>query len=212
MSIRAEAEENLRVIRSLMEKATVYRAISAPSALVGGVLAVAVSSLLIYLQRDPYSAEFPSWTYFGLPWLGVLALTGAANVYFLWHDAKRRGDAFISGGMRLAIRALLPGFFVAGVFSAFLLRSMELLAPLAGIWVLCYGLALLATVDFAPRSIARLGWSFLLCGIGLTVAMLGFGGDFFTNPGRSANLIMGATFGLLHLIYAACTWPRRTAS
>ena len=212
MSIRAEAEENLRVIRSLMEKATVYRAISAPSALVGGVLAVAVAALLIYLQRDPDFVPASAWLYFGLPWLGVLALTGAANIYFLWHDAKRRGDVFVSGGMRLAIRALLPGFLVAGVFTAFLLRSIELQAPLACIWVLCYGLALLATVDFAPRSIARLGWAFLLCGIGLTVAIMGFEADFFSSPGRSANLSMGATFGLLHLIYAACTWPRRPAS
>ena len=212
MSIRAEAEENLRVIRSLMEKATVYRAISAPSALVGGALAVAVSLLLIQFQRDQIHASFSAWTCFGLPWLGVLALTGAANVYFLWHDSRRRGEVFVSGGMRLAIRALLPGFLVAGVFTAFLLRSNELQAPLACIWVLCYGLALLATADFAPRSIARLGWSFLLCGLGLAVAVLGFKAELFSNPARSANLIMGATFGLFHLIYAACTWPRRSAS
>ena len=211
MSIRAEAEENLRVIRSLMEKATVYRAISAPSALVGGVLAVAVASLLIHLQRDPHLVT-TAWFYYGLPWLGVLVLTGAANVYFLWRDSRRRGEVFASAGMRLAIRALLPGFLVAGVFTAFLLSSIELQAPLACIWVLCYGLALLATADFAPRSIARLGWAFLLCGISLVVVVLGFGGDFFSDSARSANLIMGATFGLFHLIYAACTWPRRSAS
>ena len=212
MSIRAEAEENLRVIRSLMEKATVYRAISAPSALVGGVLAVAVSAMLIYLQRDAHFMPSTAWTHFGLPWLGVLILTGAANVYFLWHDAKRRGEAFVSSGMRLAIRALLPGFLVAAVFTPYFLGSFHLQGPLACIWVLCYGLALLATVDFAPRSIARLGWAFLVCGLTLTPRILWFGGEFLTNPSRSANLIMGATFGLLHLIYAACTWPRRSAS
>ena len=38
MPTRSEAEEHLRVIRSLMEKATIYRAISAPTALLGGVL------------------------------------------------------------------------------------------------------------------------------------------------------------------------------
>ena len=36
MNERLAAEEHLRVIRSLMERATVYRAISAPTALVGG--------------------------------------------------------------------------------------------------------------------------------------------------------------------------------
>ena len=38
MDQRAKAEHDLRVIRSLMERATVYRAISAPTALLGGLL------------------------------------------------------------------------------------------------------------------------------------------------------------------------------
>ena len=38
MNERTRAEEHLRVIRSLMERATIYRAISAPTALVGGLL------------------------------------------------------------------------------------------------------------------------------------------------------------------------------
>ena len=37
---RSKAEEDLRVIRSLMERATVYRAISAPAALVAGLLSI----------------------------------------------------------------------------------------------------------------------------------------------------------------------------
>ena len=34
----SNAEEDLRVIRTLMERATIYRAISAPTALVAGLL------------------------------------------------------------------------------------------------------------------------------------------------------------------------------
>ena len=40
MDPRPKAEEDLRVIRSLMERATVYRAISAPTALVAGLLSI----------------------------------------------------------------------------------------------------------------------------------------------------------------------------
>ena len=39
-SERSKAEEDLRVIRSLMERATVYRAISSPAALVAGFLSI----------------------------------------------------------------------------------------------------------------------------------------------------------------------------
>ena len=51
MSDRARAEEDLRVIRSLMERATIYRAISAPTAFVAGVLSI-LSAGLIYLNND----------------------------------------------------------------------------------------------------------------------------------------------------------------
>ena len=209
MPTRSEAEEHLRVIRSLMEKATIYRAVSAPSALVGGALAVALAGLLNFLQHDDSFVANPAWAYFTAPWLGVLAVTGAANSYFLWRDSRRRGDTFVSAGMRLAIRALLPAMLVSGVFTVFLCRMAELQAPLAGIWVLCYGLSLIATADFAPRSIALLGWAFLLTGLAVVVAILGFEADVFSRPARSANLLMGSTFGFFHLIYAACTWPRK---
>ena len=52
MNDRFRAEEDLRVIRTLMERATVYRAISAPTALVGGVLSIS-SAVLIHLNGYP---------------------------------------------------------------------------------------------------------------------------------------------------------------
>ena len=42
------AAEHLRTIRSLMERATVYRAISGPGALLGGVLALGVGGVLLW--------------------------------------------------------------------------------------------------------------------------------------------------------------------
>ena len=40
MNEQSRAEEDLRVIRTLMERAATYRAISAPTALVGGILSI----------------------------------------------------------------------------------------------------------------------------------------------------------------------------
>ena len=48
MSDRESAEENLRVIRSLMERVTTYRAISAPSALVAGLLSTVAAGAVYY--------------------------------------------------------------------------------------------------------------------------------------------------------------------
>jgi hypothetical protein len=207
MPNRSEAEEHLRIIRSLMEKATIYRAISAPTALIGGLCSIVFGlSLHSYWRSLPRSTvldgETGSWL-FMCGWLGVLAVTCAANTWFLWRDARRRGEPFISAGMKQALKCLAPPMLVGG-FVTFLLRERTpFFLPL--VWMIFYSLALLATAPFAPRSIPRLGWVFLLAGF---VAFFLRGETaVVTDP----NLLMAATFGGFHLIYAAFTWPR-TAS
>lgn len=209
-----EAEENLRVIRSLMEKATIYRALSAPTALVGGVASVIAGGLLIARWRLVPDGLEAAWVrgWFLAGWGAVLALTGAANTWFLWRDARRRGDSFLSSGMRHALTAMAPAIVCGAGLSIFLIGwDLELLLP--PFWMLCYGLALLATRGFAPRSIQRLGWAFHLAGfVALFVLtrprpLMGLD-DGEMNFSTAGNLAMVATFGLFHLIYAACTWPR----
>jgi hypothetical protein len=213
MMDRSEAEEHLRVIRSLMEKATLYRAISAPTAFVGGLLSLAVGIALAFPLRT--MAEEPVW-FFG-PWLAVLAVTGGANVYFLQRDAERRGDPFFSPGMKMALTALAPSHLVAAfvtglaVFGTMGSHTARMYLGLPAVWCVAYGLGLLAMHHFAPRSLVCLGWSFLAAGLALGGALFfGFGPIF---PGglhlaQISNAAMAATFGLFHLIYAVCAWPR----
>ncbi|HYR59347.1 MAG TPA: hypothetical protein VEO95_11990 [Chthoniobacteraceae bacterium] len=207
MSIRTEAEENLRVIRSLMEKATVYRAISAPGALVGGLGAIAIAVHGIWLSHRSSSVLLR----FALPWLGLLVITAGINIALLAREALRRGDPFFSPGMRLALRAMLPALLGGGAAAlAFGLSEPEMLACL---WVLFYGISLLAAAHFAPKSICWLGRAFFVAGF-LLLACTPFVG-FWPKIGDIAAVahgIMGATFGLFHLVYAVCTWPRNRAA
>lgn len=204
MSIRSEAEENLRVIRSLMEKATVYRAISAPAALIGGLGAIIVAGVGILLPAPNDETRFI------VLWLALLGFVSGVNLWLLARDAARRGEAFVSAGMRLALRAMLPGLLAGGFVAVPLAR-----APLwvASFWVLSYGLSLLAASHFSPKSICWLGRAFFVAGVSLflAVAIPGIAsclGEFRT---ASAHGIMGATFGVFHLVYAALTWPREGA-
>ena len=215
MPNRSEAEEHLRVIRSLMEKATIYRAISAPTALVGGLLAVAASGLLKWLTPSQIG-ESENWPdmrlYFLVPWLLVLLLTATANICFLRREARLRGDPFVSSGMKTALKALAPSFLIAGYFTFFLagIQWTGALLCLPTIWMLLYGLGLLATAHFSPRSMHFLGWAFLIAGLSsLTGAWIL---PWLKQPWHICNLQMAATFGTFHLIYAACTWPRKTAT
>ena len=201
MTAQQDALENLRVIRSLMEKAHIYRAISAPAALVGGLLAIGAAGwTLMRWSHDPAS---------GCPrcfltlWLAILAVTGTLNTLLLAREAARRGQPLVSEGMRMALRAILPPLSVGGVVGAGLAFYLENMTMAALIWVLCYGLALLATANFSPRSLVRLGWTFVISGLILFVAWA-VNGDIRMLPTDEgpAAAIMGATFGILHIGYA----------
>jgi hypothetical protein len=91
---------------------------------------------------------------------------------------------------------------VGGVVGIGLIIYLENMTMAALLWILCYGLALVATANFSPRSLVRLGWCFVVAGLGM----------FWTwasNPDirmlltdeAPASLAMGLTFGVLHIAY-----------
>jgi len=212
MDERSRAEEHLRVIRSLMERATIYRAISAPTALVAGVLSI-LSTAIVYLNNDvklvfgrPVGPRE-----FALIWIDVLILVLAANAFFVWREARYSGRPFISPGMKLALRAIAPSLLVPMAFTIWFFKrgylgGQEL--ELVVVWVVFYGLALLSTALFAPRSLTLLGWAFLLPGIAIPVLI----NLLDELAGDVPTVVMGLAFGLYHLVYAASTWPQRATS
>src|SRR5688500_9258369 len=77
---RVAAEEHLRVIRSLMEKATIYRTISAEGALVGGALSLITAIGGVWLANASWAVPH-RWCLFELPWAAVFILTAAVNLF-----------------------------------------------------------------------------------------------------------------------------------
>ena len=204
---RAKAEEHLRVIRSLMERATVYRAISAPAALVAGFLSV-FGAAAIYLNNQASTNRPVQGRAFAAIWLIVLLLAVAANAFFISREAKKDDRPFISSGMKLTLRAIAPNLLIpAAVTLWFLVSGYKGAAEqeLVVVWIAFYGLALLSTALFAPRSLVCLGWAFLITALALP-ALRNVIGDL---PANLSNIAMGITFGVYHLIYAVCAWPRK---
>jgi len=208
MNEQERAEEHLRTIRRLMERATIYRAISAPTALIGGLLSLAAAGIWLAVtsrdSRPPFN--------FIILWLLVFLLTAMTNAVFITVGARRRGDPVLSASMKAALAALAPPFLVATVVTGLALPAMDApdnVATIAVSWAIFYGLGLLAMSHFAPRSLVILGWAFLVAGLGSFVAVAAsayFSKELYA--GYPA-LFMAATFGLFHLIYAACAWPRK---
>ncbi|HZE12118.1 MAG TPA: hypothetical protein VE086_00035 [Chthoniobacterales bacterium] len=203
------AEEDLRIIRSLMERATIYRAISAPTALVGGFLALLASAAihLVERSRSGFFEPFLGTREFAAIWLCVLLVVLIANTFFVWREAQKSGRPFISAGMKLALRAVAPCLLLFAVVTGWVLSADDsnvTKLALVSVWIGLYGLALLSTALFAPRALVVLGWAFLLTSLTFPVWNGLFPGHF----GRVPNMAMAITFGLYHLVYAACTWGR----
>jgi hypothetical protein len=212
MNERSRAEEDLRVIRTLMERATIYRAISAPTALVAGLFSVATAGAIYFNNSvTPVLRRLVRPREFATAWLVVLVLSLAANAFFVWREARKGGRPFISSGMKLALRAIAPNLIIPAAFTCWFFTTgfkgaTEL--DLVVVWVAFYGLALLCTALFAPRSLALLGWAFLLTALGVPALLDRL--EYLIDD--VPNFAMGLTFGLYHLIYAACTWSGQGAS
>lgn len=190
------AAAHLKTIRALMERATVYRALSAPAALVAGVLTLLVCGVL--LRLEPSSRLSPQG--FIWLWIGVLGVVTAYNFRLLYRSAERRGDPFASSGMKLALRAVAPPLLAGFVLSSTLSNHYT---DVVSCWILFYGLGLLAMGSFAPRSLLLLGGGFFVCGLA------SFSPVIRALDGRqwqSAVSYMALTFGALHLIYAVCVF------
>ena len=192
-----KALEHLRVIRELMEKATVYQAVSFPTALVSGLLALATSVATFVLGARLSPSVVMA------VWLGIFTLVNAFHHGLIWNTARREQSPYLSSGLRMALKAILPALFVGGMLGCALgfgPRQDIIAATL--VWVTFYGLALMATSGFSPRSLRVLGLVFTLKG-SILLALYWFlpKGESLV-PQLAAAIIMGMTFGVYHLVYA----------
>lgn len=198
-----EASRNLEVIRSLMERSVIYRSLSAPAALLGGVLSVAAAGGLNVAY--PESVDPPV---FVIVWLGVLALTTLFNITLLGRKSRSESRPFFSSGMRTTMGLIWPTMAAGGVVGIAwcLTGDQPDVVRCTALWALCYGLALQATRPFSPKSLRWLGMVFTVFGtvtLALAIALNNFTP---TGDAVASGLIMGVSFGGFHLVYALATW------
>src|SRR5580704_4449942 len=95
------ALEHLRIIRTLMERAHIYRSVSAPAALIGGLLSLAVGAYGFQRNYGSMAGSFRGQDFL-LTWFGVLIVTGIANFILLIREASSKGEPPFSHSMRMA--------------------------------------------------------------------------------------------------------------
>ena len=212
MEPRLSSDERLATLRALTERKAVYQRRFAWTGLIGGSLSILTAGLMFvndeftqFLDRPVRPREFASG------WIFVFAITVSVGVLFSAGAARKRGESLPSARMKLVLGTIAPYLIIPAAFTGWFfatgyLGGAEL--DLTVVWIAFYGLLLLSTTLFAPRSIALLGWVFLLSAV--SVPLLEDRLNLWTDD--VPDVLMGATFGLYHLVYAALNWRRNAAS
>ena len=192
------ALEHLKVIRGMMEKANIYRALSAPAAIFGGALAMLIGLyFFVQDQREIYVSGYEFfWT-----WVIALVIGDSFNGFLLFRRARKEGVNFFSSGLKHTCFACAPAAIAGGIISYEVVEQEVELCAL--VWVLCYGVAILAMGGAAPRSLRRLGWAFLISGCIIFLGWMKYGPAISARLGineiGAGAMMMMMTFGLLHL-------------
>lgn len=179
-----EAEENLRVIRDLMERSTKYSTFSGLSGILAGAASIVGCYVTHTFIRNPDA--FP--IAFLITWSLVILAALGADFLLMKRRAARVGKRVLSRLGKQMVIASAPGLGT-GALLTFYFMQHKMLGNIYPVWMLAYGIAVCAAGLFSQREVSVLGAAFLVAG----AATLLF---------PAAGLIMMAvTFGGFHIIY-----------
>jgi len=179
-----EAEENLRVIRKLMERSTKFSTFSGLSGIVAGLASIVGCLITRSLGPDP--GAFP--VAFLAAWSTVIVVAVGSDYLLMKRRAARVGKLVISRLGKQMVIASAPGLGAGAVLTLYLLQH-KMLTDIYPFWMLAYGIAVCATGLFSQREVSYLGAAFLVAGAA-TLFAPAFG-----------LLMMAVTFGGFHIFY-----------
>jgi hypothetical protein len=189
-----EAEENLRLIRGLMERSTRHSTFSGLSGVLAGLYAIA--GALAQLKLLPSIQEEHPVRAFICLWGIVVAAAIGTDFLLTKRRAARVGKYVRSHLGRQMIRAAGPGL-LTGAALTFVLASSKLFFLIPPIWMLCYGSAVCSVGFFSQKEVSWLGWAFLAAGV-VTVALVAWPAF----PVFEMGIWMTAiSFGGFHIVY-----------
>ncbi len=184
-----QAEDQLALIRSVMERTTRFTGLPGAACLGAGALAVAASALASSLGAE-FTRDYSGGRHGLLAaiWGAAALLSAALIVALSIVAARRRGVPAWSSLARRVVVATLPGLYVGAVLTEFARRSGRL-DLLPAFWCLAYGASLLGLGLYAGWKANVAGLLFLAAG---TLALFGLA------PG--GNLLMAVAFGGVHAL------------
>lgn len=182
ISLSNRAHDNLKFIRETMERSTHFTAVPGYGGILMGVTAVVAAYIA---QRQPFMRD---WL---IVWLTEAGLAAAIGILAMWQKSKIAGESLFSVPAKKFAFGFAPPL-VGGVVLTLGLWRFGLYEVMAPAWMLLYGAAVVTGGAFSVRVVPVMGWLFIAAG-----AMQ------FALPASFGNIVMGASFGLLHIVFGA---------
>lgn len=194
------AAEHLQTIRTLMERAAVYRRALAPTVAVVGGAGVVGSAIGIVARIESANA-------FLFHWLAVACIASVGALVAVRRQALLAREPFWSPPARRVGNALIPAFVAAigvSIFCAQVGVSEVVQTILPGLWMVFYGCGLHAAGFFMPRGMRLFGWGFVVAGSLWLVFQraIPLPDAIARNEALTGHALMGLAFGAGHLMYA----------
>ena len=183
VALHSRAMDNLRFIRETMERAGApFTAVPGWGGCIIGLTAIAAAFV---------AARQPSSHRCQIVWLmeGMLAIGIGATAMKIKSEAA--GEALFSAPARRFVLSFAPPLLAGALLAGVLYRS-NLTAALPGTWMLLYGTGVVTGGAFSVRVVPVMGLCFMALGGAALFVPLSIG-----------NLLLGAGFGILHIIFGA---------
>ena len=180
------AIEDLRFIRTTMERSQGFTVVSGLALMAIGAIALVAAAVSAFGVRAAAGSD---------AWITVWAAAGAfalvLGAFALVRKARRHGVAIARGpGRKLLL--CLGGPLAAGLVLTFALVRVDARPLLAGVWLSLYGAGVVAAGAFSTRSVPWLG-----------AACMTLGAASLLSSAIPPDGALATGFGLLHLVVGA---------
>ena len=182
VNIGDRAIDNLQFIRETMERSTHFTAVPGYGGMLMGVTAVAAAFIA---NSQTYLVDSL------MTWLIEAALAFAIGILAMWQKSKIGGQSLLSAPSKKFAMSFAPPL-IAGVAIVLGVWRQGDYYSMPAICMLCYGAAVVCGGAFSVRVVPIMGWCFIV-----------LGATAFALPSNYGNLMMGLSFGALHIVFGA---------
>jgi hypothetical protein len=176
----AHAADNLRFIRSAMERASSFTAVPGLGGVAMGVTALVAAAVSL-------RARTPD-VWLGV-WLAEACVAVSIGVWAMARKARRTGSELFSGPARRFLLTLTPPLGAGAVLTLVLTRE-GLVTLLPGVWLLLYGTAVVTGGAMSVRTVLVMGALLMLLGCAA-----------LSSPAAFGTAYLAAGFGVVHIVF-----------